>query len=43
MKLLDIIQRDMAPQPWAEGEKIPWNELGFSERMLKETLKSGAL
>ena len=22
------------PTPWSEGEKIPWNEPGFSERML---------
>jgi len=38
MKLSDIIQRDMAPQPWAEGEKIPWNDPDFSRRMLKEHL-----
>ena len=28
----------MEPQPWAEGEKIPWNEPEFSRRMLKEHL-----
>ena len=38
MKLLDIIQRDMVPQPWVEGEKIPWNDPDFSRRMLKEHL-----
>jgi SAM-dependent methyltransferase len=38
MKLSDIIRRDMAPQPWAEGEKIPWNDPDFSRRMLKEHL-----
>lgn len=26
------------PQPWAEGDKIPWNEPAFSERMLREHL-----
>jgi SAM-dependent methyltransferase len=38
MNLLDLIYRDMAPAPWAEGEKIPWNDPGFSQRMLKEHL-----
>ncbi len=38
MKLTDIIQRHAIPEPWAEGEKIPWNEPGFSKRMLKEHL-----
>jgi SAM-dependent methyltransferase len=38
LKLLDIVHRERAPQPWAEGEKIPWNEPGFSRRMLKEHL-----
>ena len=28
----------MAPKPWAEGEKIPWNDPEFSRRMLKEHL-----
>ena len=37
MKLLDLIQRGL-PAPWAEGDNIPWNEPGFSERMLKEHL-----
>lgn len=27
-----------APEPWAEGDNIPWNEEGFSERMLREHL-----
>jgi SAM-dependent methyltransferase len=27
-----------APEPWAEGDNIPWNEEGFSERMLSEHL-----
>lgn len=38
MKLPDILNRDMNPEPWAEGEKIPWNDLDFSRRMLKEHL-----
>jgi len=38
MNLNDIVHRNMAPQPWEEGEKIPWNEPGFSRRMLKEHL-----
>ena len=36
--LLDIINRNPAPPPWSEGDNIPWNEPGFSERMLKEHL-----
>jgi len=38
MNLSDIIKRDMELQPWAEGEKIPWNDPDFSRRMLKEHL-----
>jgi SAM-dependent methyltransferase len=38
MNLNDIFQRDMEPKPWAEGEKIPWNDPDFSRRMLKEHL-----
>ncbi len=34
MKLLDIVRRQGVPRPWAEGEKIPWDEPGFSRRML---------
>jgi SAM-dependent methyltransferase len=36
MKISDIVQRLAEPQPWSEGDNIPWNEPGFSERMLKE-------
>ncbi len=35
---LTIIHRDPAPKPWSEGDKIPWNEPGFSSRMLREHL-----
>ena len=38
MKLIDLISRNPAPEPWSEGEKIPWNDLAFSKRMLKEHL-----
>jgi SAM-dependent methyltransferase len=38
MRLSDIIQRNMEPKPWEEGEKIPWNDPAFSQRMLKEHL-----
>ncbi len=33
-----IIDRKATPKPWAEGEKIPWNQPDFSERMLAEHL-----
>ncbi|MBN1402423.1 MAG: class I SAM-dependent methyltransferase [Anaerolineae bacterium] len=36
MNLLDIVQRDPQPGPWAEGDNIPWHEPGFSQRMLRE-------
>ena len=38
MNLLDLVRRDPDPQPWLMGEKIPWNEPGFSKRMLIEHL-----
>jgi 2-polyprenyl-3-methyl-5-hydroxy-6-metoxy-1,4-benzoquinol methylase len=38
LHLLDIVNRSPRPQPWAEGEKIPWDEPGFSQRMLAEHL-----
>ncbi len=38
MNLLDIVNRNPAPRPWAEGEKIPWDEPAFSTRMLREHL-----
>jgi len=36
--LIDVVHREMVPKPWAEGEKIPWNDPEFSRRMLKEHL-----
>lgn len=38
MELMDLIRRQAVPVPWSEGEKIPWNEPGFSQRMLLEHL-----
>jgi SAM-dependent methyltransferase len=33
-----LLERRLPPQPWQEGEKIPWDEAGFSRRMLQEHL-----
>ena len=38
MKIIDIIKRTPTPEPWVEGDKIPWNDPDFSERMLREHL-----
>ncbi|MEZ4663117.1 MAG: methyltransferase domain-containing protein [Caldilineaceae bacterium] len=38
MHLIDIINRDPHPAPWAEGDNIPWHEPEFSRRMLAEHL-----
>jgi SAM-dependent methyltransferase len=38
MNLIDIVNRIPIPEPWVEGEKIPWNEPAFSARMLQEHL-----
>ncbi|MEM5773878.1 MAG: class I SAM-dependent methyltransferase [Anaerolineaceae bacterium] len=38
MDLYSILNRQTPPTPWAEGEKIPWNEPNFSRRMLQEHL-----
>ena len=37
-QLLDLVERQAVPEPWAEGEKIPWNDPDFSQRMLAEHL-----
>lgn len=37
MNLLELTQAT-TPVPWQEGDNIPWNEAGFSERMLQEHL-----
>ena len=36
--LMEIVERHKRPAPWTEGDNIPWNEPGFSERMLAEHL-----
>lgn len=38
MNLLDVVHRRASPEPWAEGDNIPWNEPAFSRRMLREHL-----
>ena len=38
MNLMQLIARIETPEPWSEGEKIPWNDSQFSERMLKHHL-----
>jgi SAM-dependent methyltransferase len=38
LKLMDVVRRQRMPRPWAEGEKIPWDDPDFSRRMLDEHL-----
>jgi len=38
LNLLDIVHRSCTPAPWAEGDKIPWEQPDFSVRMLDEHL-----
>jgi SAM-dependent methyltransferase len=38
MRLRDLVHRAPHPEPWAEGDNIPWSEPGFSARMLREHL-----
>lgn len=38
MHLMDIVNRNEKAIPWTEGEKIPWDEPAFSQRMLREHL-----
>lgn len=38
MLLMDIVNRKAVPDPWSEGDNIPWNDPEFSQRMLKEHL-----
>jgi len=35
MKFSDVLNRKIPPEPWVEGEKIPWHEPRFSRRMLE--------
>lgn len=36
--LLDLVNRKPIPEPWEEGDNIPWDEPEFSQRMLTEHL-----
>jgi SAM-dependent methyltransferase len=38
MNLRELIQRNMDLKPWVEGERIPWDNPAFSERILREHL-----
>jgi SAM-dependent methyltransferase len=38
MKLSDLLERKPFPEPWQEGDNIPWNDPDFSQRMLQEHL-----
>jgi SAM-dependent methyltransferase len=38
VELIDVLRREMQPEPWTEGEKIPWSDPDFSRRMLREHL-----
>ncbi len=38
MILRDIFDRKSPPEPWSEGDNIPWSNPGFSRRMLREHL-----
>ena len=38
VSLLEIAGRQPVGEPWVEGEKIPWHDPDFSERMLAEHL-----
>jgi len=34
----EFASRSRSPEPWSEGEKIPWDDAAFSSRMLEEHL-----
>ena len=38
LRLLDVVRRAPHPEPWTEGDNIPWHDPAFSERMLREHL-----
>ena len=38
MNLMHVIERDVTPVPWQEGDNIPWDDPAFSRRMLTEHL-----
>lgn len=38
LTLPNIVSRAKPPEPWAEGDNIPWHDQAFSVRMLREHL-----
>jgi SAM-dependent methyltransferase len=42
MELIDIVNRPVPPTAWDEGYKIPWDEPGFSLRMLHHHLSQAS-
>ncbi len=36
--ITELVSRVPVPEPWSEGDKIPWHEPEFSARMLREHL-----
>lgn len=38
LTLLDVVERALPPEPWTEGDNIPWDDPAFSARMLREHL-----
>lgn len=38
LSLSQFVSKTETPEPWSEGEKIPWNDSAFSNRMLREHL-----
>jgi hypothetical protein len=38
MRLANLWQRAIPPEPWQEGDNIPWNDPALSARMLDEHL-----
>jgi SAM-dependent methyltransferase len=38
MELTDLLNRTLPPDPWSEGDNIPWDDAAFSHRMLREHL-----
>ncbi len=38
MNLDSLVHRNASPEPWEEGDNIPWHDPDFSRRMLREHL-----
>lgn len=41
MILTDIVNRNIIPHTWGEGDHFPWDDPRFSEKMLEEHLNQG--